>query len=98
LASTTKYVAGQDEPIIHDGPTEMAVDTVPRVDDTEPAASYQDWSKADTRVITCRIANDVYPGPRYDTRDAAFRAVQREHGRIYEANYVPGRAFFRVKK
>ena len=81
-----------------DGPSEVAVDRVPSVNDEVPVGTYIDWNLADTRVIVCRISNDVYPGRRFDSRADAVEAITREHGRILEANYVPGRAFFRVKK
>lgn len=81
-----------------DGPTELAVDHIPTVDQAEPVASYSDWNKADTRLIVCRISNDVYPGERFESREEAVRVIGARHGRILEANYVPGRAFFRVKK
>lgn len=83
---------------VFDGPTELAADHVPTVDQESPFASYRDWKTEDTRVVSCRIANDTYPGRRYDTREEALRDTQRAHGRILEANYVPGRAFFRVRK
>jgi len=36
--------------------------------------------------VQCRIANDVYPGERYESRDAAIAATTAKHGRILEAN------------
>jgi hypothetical protein len=81
-----------------DGPTETAHDFIPTLDQDAPVASYTDWRKEDTRIVTCRIANDVYPGERFDTREEAHRAITRRHGKILEANYTPGRAFFRVRK
>jgi hypothetical protein len=81
-----------------DGPSEVSTDHVPTLDQESPGASSSDWKREDTRVIVCRIANDLYPGVRYESRDEAQRAVARDHGRILEANYVPGRAFYRVLK
>ncbi len=82
-----------------DGPAEHAADdAIPTLDQAEPSASYKDWNPQDTRIITCRIANDVYPGERFSSRDAALKAITERHGRVIEANYVPGRAFFRVKR
>lgn len=83
---------------VFDGPTELQADHVPTVDQETPFASYKDWRAEDTRVITVRIANDMYPGVRYESREEALTAVRRAHGRILEANYVPGRAFLRVPK
>lgn len=91
-------MAGQDEPIIQDGPSELVIDRVPTVDDEVPTGTYVDWNAGDTRVIVCAIGNDMYPGRRFATRDAAVKAITAEHGRILEANYVPGRAFLRVKR
>lgn len=82
-----------------DGPVQHAPrDFVPTVDQEEPAASYADWTKDQTVIITCRIANDLYKGRRFESRDEAVQTVQREYGRILEANYIPGRAFLRVMK
>lgn len=80
-----------------DGLTETSADVVPTLDSKEPAASYKDWDPAATRIIACRIANDLYlRDERFESRDEARAAIQLRHGRILEANYVPGRAFFRV--
>lgn len=82
-----------------DGPSVVAApDQVPTADQEVPVASYRDWRQEDTFVVQCAIANDVYPGTRYDSRDKAQAAVSAKHGRILEANYTPGRAFFRVFK
>ncbi len=81
-----------------DGPTDPALDLVPTADQDIPVATYSDWTPAGTRIVTCRIANDQYPGERFESRGEAYRAVEGQHGRILEANYVPGRAFFRVRK
>lgn len=82
-----------------DGPAELAPpDLVPDVHQDEPVATYPDWRRADTRVITCAINNDVFPGERYESREEARAAVELKYGRILEANYLPGRAFFRVRR
>jgi hypothetical protein len=81
-----------------DGPSDVAVDLVPTADQTDPVATYADWRKEDTRIVVCRIATDAYPGERFETRDEAVAAIRARHGRILEANYVPGRAFLRVPK
>jgi hypothetical protein len=82
-----------------DGPPEFAPpDSVPHVAQEVPVASYRDWRKEDTRIVTCRIGNDLYPGQRYESREEAKVATEMVHGRILEANYLPGRAFFRVMK
>lgn len=83
---------------LFDGPTELAVDHVPTADQTDPVATYTDWRTEDTRVVTCTIGEAPYRGERFDTREAARHAIEARHGRILEANYVPGRAFFRVLK
>jgi hypothetical protein len=87
-----------DELMVTDGLTEVTTDHVPRYDAEVPVANYRDWDPTATRIIACAIANDVYPGPKYPNRDAARRDIETKHGRILEANYVPGRAFFRVKR
>ena len=82
-----------------DGFTETAQDHVPTMDQEAPVASHPDWVRSQTRVISCRIANDLYPkDERFETRADALAAITKRHGRILEANYVPGRAFFRVKR
>lgn len=82
-----------------DGPTELAVDLVPTVDQAEPAATYADWRPEGTRVIACRIANDLYRDPRrYESREEALRALTAEFGPPVEVNAVPGRLFVRVRK
>lgn len=88
----------QDELQVTDGVTEVQPDLVPSGDQDIPVATYADWDPAQTVVITCRIGNDVYPGRRFETRDQARTQILAERGRIFEANYVPGRAFFRVPK
>ncbi len=81
-----------------DGASELSHDHVPQMDQEVPVASHRDWLKSQTRVVTCRIANDLYKDERFETRDEAIAAITKRHGRILEANYVPGRAFFRVKR
>lgn len=81
-----------------DGLTEVKPDRIPTVDQEVPVASYADYDKSETRVVTCRIGNDVYSGERFESRDEARIATEAKHGRILEANYTPGRAFFRVRK
>jgi hypothetical protein len=68
------------------------------MDQEVPVATHRDWDPAKTRIVTCRIANDLYRDERFETRGEAVAAITRRHGRILEANYVPGRAFFRVKR
>lgn len=79
-----------------DGPAAITQDHVPSVDQAVPVATYADWRKEDTRVIACRIANDLYRDERFESREEAKATIQLRHGRILEENYVPGRAFFRV--
>lgn len=81
-----------------DGPAELAPDLVPTVDQDVPVATYPDWRAEDTRVIQCAIGNNVFPGKRYESREEALRATRLVHGRVLEANYTPGRAFFRVMR
>ena len=88
----------EDDLEVVDGPTQVTPDHIPTADQQVPVATYVDWLPKDTQVVVCRIANDLYPGKRYESRDAALVDVRRVYGRILEANYVPGRAFFRVRK
>ncbi len=82
-----------------DGPAELAHDRVPTVDAPVPVATYRDWDPAETRVICCRIANDLYPkDERFESRSEALATMQLRHGAVLEVNYVPGRAFFRVRR
>jgi hypothetical protein len=82
-----------------DGVAHAAQDFVPTMDQEIPVASHCDWDPAKTRIVTCRIANDVYTkDERFETRAEAYAAITLRHGKIREANYVPGRAFFRVDR
>ena len=81
-----------------DGPSEFATDFVPTVDQEEPVATYRDWKLEDTRVVTYSIRNDVYKGRPADSREQALADCRLVFGRVLEANYMPGRAFFRVFK
>lgn len=87
-----------DELEVVDGLTEVQPSRVPTLEQDAPVADYPDWRPEDTRIVQCRIANDVYPGDRYETRDEAVKAVTAKYGRVLEANYTPGRAFLRVRK
>lgn len=90
-----------DPETINDIPvTVMSEDLVPTVDSHEPglAVSYPDWSKEDTKVVTYAIGNTFYKGTFAETRDAALAHATLVYGKVYEANYVQGRAFFRVPK
>lgn len=83
---------------INDEPAEVAHDFIPTLDADKPVATYRDWDPANTKIIQCRIANDEYPGDRYETRDLAISETTKKHGKILEANFVPGRAFLRVRR
>lgn len=74
----------------------IAEDNIPTLDKGPNQASYIDWDKKDTRVITCCIGEYNYPGERFETRQEAADAIRARYGRILEQNFVPGRAFFRV--
>lgn len=74
------------------------VDLIPTVDDEEPRASYKEWKPEDTKIVVYRIGNDDYPGIYAVSRRAAVSDAIRKHGKIIEANYVRGRAFFRVQR
>lgn len=87
-----------DELEVVDGVTEVQPSRVPTVDQDVPVADYQAWRPEDTRIVQCRIANDFYPGDRYESRDEAVKAVMAKYGVIFVANYTPGRAFFRVPR
>lgn len=82
-----------DEPV-----TELAPDLVPTLDQNVPVGTYKDWKAEDTKVVCYSIGNTLYPGKYAESRDAARADCQLIHGRIFEANYVQGRAFFRVAK
>ena len=80
-----------------DGPAEVTEDAVPSLDQDVPVSSYRDWRKEDTRVISCRIGNDLYlKDERFESRGEALHAIRARYGRVLEEQYVPGRAFFRV--
>ena len=71
---------------------------VPTMDQDKPVAAYLDWRKEDTRIVTYAIGNHIYPGEFAESRDQARALCEAKHGRILEANYMLGRAFFRVRK
>ena len=81
-----------------DGPTDTEPDFVPTADQSIPLATYPDWVPGETRIIQCRIGNDLYSGDRYESRDEARAATELKYGKVLEANYTPGRAFFRVRR
>ena len=99
-----------DEDLSFDGPVtarpkrstiEDAIDRVPTIDDhpdQAPPASYQDWRPEDTKIVTYTIDSSGYPGLPATTRESAKTMCELVHGAILEANYVPGRAFFRVRR
>lgn len=87
-----------DELEVVDGLSEVQPARIPTSDQTVPLATYQDWDPAETRIVLCRIGNDIYPGDRYESRDDAIAGTTQKHGRVLEANYTPGRAFFRVHR
>jgi len=76
---------------------ELAVDLVPTVDQETPVATYLDWTPEGT-VIKVYAVNSSYPGIQADSRSQAKAHCELVFGRILEANYVPGRAFFRVAR
>lgn len=78
--------------------TVIQVDAVPTVDQEVPVASYPDWTKADTVIKTYAVGNSIYKGIPAATREAALAHCQQNFGQVLEANYVQGRAFFRVRK
>jgi hypothetical protein len=91
-----------DPESINDIPvTVISIQVVPTVDHENAAkvpVTYQDWRKEDTKVVTYAIGNTVYKGIQVESREEAQRHCETVHGRILEANYVQGRAFFRVVK
>lgn len=90
---------GSGPGIIDDLPQpELASDVVPTVDGVNGEPTYRDWRPEDTRIVTYAVGNTVYPGKYAETREAAKADCEVLHGRILEANYVQGRAFFRVMK
>lgn len=85
-------------------PIEVSSDLVPTADQDVPLATYCDWDRSTTRVITY-VVNGTPPNGLAGklvhwgmSRDSARRDCEARYGRVFEANYVPGRAFFRVKK
>ena len=77
---------------------DMQVDLIPEVTQDEPVATYKDWRDNETRIVTYAIGSDFYKGIYAETRQKAKAHCELTYGKIYEANYVPGRAFFRVAK
>jgi len=74
-------------------------DLIPDVYQEKPIASYKDWSPETTKVITyCLDVEGRFPGIFAENRSAAEAHCKANYGRIVEANYVPGRAFLRVRK
>lgn len=89
-----------DPESINDVPvTVISEQVVPTLELESPAkvpVTYQDWRKEDTKVITYTIGNSFYKGIQVESREEAQRHCEMMHGRILEANYVQGRAFYRV--
>lgn len=85
-----------DDLLVADGPPAYQPKALPTVDQDIPVATYEDWTPEQTRIVNYRIANNYYPGEYAETRDKAYAMATVKYGRILEANYVPGRAFFRV--
>ena len=86
---------GDDETV------EVAPNLVPDIDQESPVATYPDWRHEDTKVVTYQIGL-IPPTKTSDHwavgRPQAKADAETRYGRVYEANYVPGRAFFRVKR
>lgn len=78
--------------------TVIAEDVVPTVDSEQPVATYPDWNKEDTLILTYRIGNNYYTGKQAESREAAKADAIAMYGRVLEENYVQGRAFFRVPR
>lgn len=85
-----------DEP--DEAPFDFAVDRIPTVDDEQPIAIYHDWIPSQTRVITYAVGDLGFKGIRVSSRDEAVAHCTKNHGKILEANYTPGRAFLRVMR
>jgi len=100
----SKWRPADEDPVTHslivaDGLPDFAPDLVPTADAATPVATYRAWRPEDTRVITVRIANNLYPrDERFESRDDAVAAITARHGQILEANWVPGRGFLRVRR
>ncbi len=75
----------------------VEVDVVPDINSNEPVSNYRDWDRNNTRVITYATKAGL---KRIGVRSvaAAKRPCQQNYGEILEENYVPGRAFLRVRK
>jgi hypothetical protein len=76
---------------------------VPNMEQEVPVATYIDWKKEDTHVVTFQVGSAGQGTIRNTvghcaTRSQAETECTKRFGRILEANYVPGRAFFRVMK
>jgi hypothetical protein len=78
--------------------SEQVVPTINHENAAKVPVTYQDWRKEDTKVITYAIGNAVYKGIQVESREEAVKHCELHRGRILEANYVQGRAFFRVLK
>jgi hypothetical protein len=100
MTATNKPALPEEDDLeLIDGPSELAEpDQIPTVHNVDPVASYPDWTPANTKVVTCRIANDLYPGERFESREAALAAITERHGKPVEWNAVPGRMFIRVRR
>lgn len=75
---------------------------VPTMEQEVPVATYIDWKKEDTHVVTFQIGSAGITQRNTvghcATRSQADAECAKRFGRILEANYVPGRAFYRVMK
>lgn len=84
---------------------EIAEDRVPDIDQEVPTATYRDWDPKDTVIKSYAVGGSpdsvlvLHHGFRWaPSRDAARADAAKRFGRVVEANYVRGRAFFRVIK
>lgn len=81
-----------------DDTVDVQVEPVPTVDAQEPVNSYPDWTPENSRVITYAVGTNEFKGIFASNREAAKKHCKQTYGEIVEENYVPGRAFLRVRK
>lgn len=78
-------------------------DRIPTIDDVDldkpPPATYRDWRREDTRVVTYTTRPDKWPKDLVCSNRLAAKAhCIVTHGRPVEENYLPERFFFRVRR
>ena len=94
---------GPEPEVTQEEAIEIAEDHVPTLDQADdnapPPVTYKDWVPEQTRVVVYTTAPHKYPKDRTAvSRAQALAECKLLFGRVLEANYLPERFFFRVRR